>query len=816
MALSGNFWGGVAQSAPTQPAAKSSGGIGGFLFNNIVKPAASVVTDIPGDLFHGGKAIGDIVGTVVSRHHGAQFQADKQKALNEIQQSPSYGQFFAGNVKQNQAKSTSSQLEKIAGKAASNVLNVAAPGAGVETLAGKGALQVIGKGIGLGAKFGAAGGAANAAAQGDSGGDVINNALAGAGTGALVGGAGGALSATLGSRLGRSIASGGKKLGSGVVEGATGRTANPSAGKPNIFDRAATANAQNEYATKVQDQFGNGGKLEASTGTPINALLAEMKQHGINPTVEDMARFGHAGYAYHDIQNGLVDNHGKSAPLDVASIIKNSFSGQPGLGDPMVKGSDANKIAQGLRSTLTESLNKDGSHIDNVYHPAELLTAAQDLRVAKPQNSAEGAVFANARRNLIAAAGEHGVNKGIEDYNLPSVADHQAGISPNGDVAHILKATGGNDSLAQKIVDNLNAAKTIPDIQQAEIPHIAANELAGSHAQAIGKTLPQPEGKSYSTTGSPSGNYYAARELGGALSGNPIAALPLVARAGTGSLNKLIGKVGNADKTKVGPRAIPDVSAAAPVTPPHPSGPIMVDDHSASNVLGRLMGGVKRSNLLGAATAVGATNIEPNAVNAQKSDDLITEPSLALDDTTSTSDTDSAPTSSTIFSPQVLQALAIRDLEETGGKNLAQISTLATLFGQNGSQSSTPKLSATQQSKADAVQNAAGSIKILQQQFADAGGSSPFAEAESKIPVAGSRLQPKLAAYNATRYDAASALAAATVGGKPTASSIKYWENSLPSANDSAEAAQAKIDNVMQQLVQRGKIYGLTAADLNQ
>lgn len=165
------------------------------------------------------------------------------------------------------------------------------------------------------------------------------------------------------------------------------------------------------------------------------------------------------------------------------------------------------------------------------------------------------------------------------------------------------------------------------------------------------------------------------------------------------------------------------------------------------------------------------------------------------------------------FSPSVLQAMALHDIQTTGGKNLAKIQALNSMFGAGAK--TAQSLTATQQTRADAIQNAAGSITTLMQQFKQAGGANNLNELESKLPLTiGSHLQPNLSAYNATRYDTATALAQAVSGGKPQQGSIVYWENSLPKATDSAAAAQKKIDDIMQQLQQRGKIYGLDPTQL--
>lgn len=789
-------------------AKSTAGGVKGFLYNNLVQPTLNAVASVPGDIYN----------TVDAAHSLAQGKQDQ--AYNLYRQTTA-GSSAPTTLQEFRNQGVGKNLEEAGGNIAGQAINIAAPVVGGEELAGKGALAVLKGGAKLGATYGATQGAANSAAQGGNAGDLAAGALTGGAEGALAGTAGGAAGALIGKVAGKAA---------NRISGQGADTAATTASKPNVFDRAATNQAQDKYAAQANDEFGHGGAMASNNGTPINAVLADMNGHGIAPGVTPMAQYGHAGFAYNDLLDGLTLASGKQVPVDKSQLIKDAFIGQSGLGSASAKGSQANQIAQGLRDHLDSLLpevnsgtrSTSGTDITTpTYHAGDLQAAARGLYDNAAQTTAEGKVYANLRSALIDAAGnEGGVNKAISEYQLPSVADHNAGIAPSGDVQHILNAAGGNESLAQKIVDNLNSAKTIQNVQQAEIPHIAANELASSHAQAIGKTLPDTikgtKGSFSSVT--PTDGYMAAAAIH-----NPIMGAALVARKTPGVVDRTLAKFGTADTSQVGPRAIPDVtggsSPAVNTVPtsdvpaggaPAGSGPppaaVPIDDHSASNVLDRMMGGVHAANI-GAAVAGNATGQPQVGAAATPTDTTGAADTAALPTNAGSATSASSGASTSPYSQEQMLADIQRD-----PKN--QANYLA-LYKQLQSDAKSP-LSANEQKMSDAVQNAAGSIQVLMQQFKNAGDSTnPLSAFEANLPGAiSSRLQPNLSAYNKTRYDAASALASATVGGKPTASSIAYWEKSLPAAGESGQAAQQKIDNVMQLLAQRGKLYGIDPSQL--
>lgn len=423
--------------------------------------------------------------------------------------------------------------------------------------------------------------------KGNVGEQLKNDAIQG-GIGAALGGAGRLIGA------GASAAKGLFQAGGKAAAEGTAAEAKAAGGNviQRLLNKQATKGAQNAYADQVGQEFGHGGIMESSNGVPINKVLSNLQQHKIAPTVTTMSKYGNAGFAYNDVLNNAIVPKGTPVNLDLGKIVGESMKSQPGLTVP--KG-----FAGKLVNTITDSLDPTHENISGLYHPADLLKAAQDLYKVRPGTAAEGAVYNAARKALINAAGEEGgLNAAIKSYKLPSVAEamsQDGKLLPGAsDVEHILEQTGHNPTLAQEIVDNLNKAGSIQDIQKAELPHIAANEIASSHAQAIGKALPEAAGRGYSLTGA--GGMSTAYELGSLAHGNVAAALPLVAKAGINPVERLASKFGTADLEQVGPRKIPSLAGEAPsVTKPTATAAEAATSAPGgrANILQRLAGGVK-------------------------------------------------------------------------------------------------------------------------------------------------------------------------------------------------------------------------------
>lgn len=155
------------------------------------------------------------------------------------------------------------------------------------------------------------------------------------------------------------------------------------------------------------------------------------------------------------------------------------------------------------------------------------------------------------------------------------------------------------------------------------------------------------------------------------------------------------------------------------------------------------------------------------------------------------------------FSPETLQAMAINDIHATGGKNLNNIIALSKI-------GKTSTLNAAQQKTANDIQDAFSFLDTAEQEIKDLGGAQgPKAELAG-IPIVGKYIEPKVAAYNQTRVDLATALAKSLTGSaRPAASVIKQFELSLPNPTDSPDQATQKLDNLRRELGNKAQNYGL-------
>ncbi len=154
-----------------------------------------------------------------------------------------------------------------------------------------------------------------------------------------------------------------------------------------------------------------------------------------------------------------------------------------------------------------------------------------------------------------------------------------------------------------------------------------------------------------------------------------------------------------------------------------------------------------------------------------------------------------------MFSPSVLQAMALHDIQTTGGKNIDKISTLANLFGPNSKLSSTPKPTTAQQKTASDMQDALSFLDTAEAQIKDLGGAKGPLNALGGLPLVGGFIQPKVAAYNQTKIDLATALAKALTGSaRPASAVIKRFEQSLPQPTDAPAVADQKLSNLRQEL----------------
>lgn len=752
------------QAAPQAPA--GNGGVFGFLYNNLIKPTANAVGGAVSDIPKIGSSLAYLGKVTAGEATG------NQKAVQNA------------TARQNQLLSTTNfnknyedpNLEKAVGKSAGQVTNLLAPVVGGEELAGKVGLKAIGSAAKVGGEIGAVGGAANAAAQGGSGEQVFQGAGEGGVTGLLTGAAGG----VAGNVLRRTL---------NAVPGiaSKGALTDAETAKGNFFDKAATNVAQNKYANAVQDEFGNGGKTMANNGMTINTVLSDMQKHGIPPTVENMAAYGKAGYAYNDVLNQLVSN-GKPVRLDIGSIINNAVKSQPGLGSAIVKGSAANHITSGLRTLLTDSLTGGEGNISGFYHPGDILQASKDLLGASPSNGAEAAVFKNARTALINSVNNDGnLSKIIADHKLPNVEDVISGkdTTPEArDTQYILESAGNNPTLAQDVIDNINKANKIQDLQKAELPHIAADELAKSHASAIGQTLPEPTTPDKGFIGSPSGAYYATREAMGAVH-NPLLAAPLIASRANGVINKVASHLGTPDMAQVGPRVSPDTTGTADISGT-PQTPIQTGTPSSliPQATGATVGAVTNAQvqpqgnqapytLDASGISQGVNQLADQANNPQPTLDASSIPGGTLQDLESEVSAD--PKNASIY----------QNIYDEAQKQVAA--------------SAPPKLNATEAKNLTNIQNATDKLS----QYVDAlnslgSGSRGYGKGALASLLGGTGLlggdAQKANAIQSQEEELAIQVAQALNNGtKPSQTQVNEIKKSIPSINDPKGTADQKI-----------------------
>jgi hypothetical protein len=162
------------------------------------------------------------------------------------------------------------------------------------------------------------------------------------------------------------------------------------------------------------------------------------------------------------------------------------------------------------------------------------------------------------------------------------------------------------------------------------------------------------------------------------------------------------------------------------------------------------------------------------------------------------------------FSPAALQAMAINDIHATGGKNLAKIAQLSSLFGANSpaakAASTTNNLTSKQKDELTSSNTALAQLQAYNDQFQGLGGgqgvvAGPAALALGQLGIG--KQNADLYALEKSRTDTAAAIASALAnGGKGNQYTQKQILDSLPKAGDNAEVARAKISQVQSRIRQ--------------
>lgn len=506
------IWDGYAEpsNAPTpvpQTAPKaSSGGIGGFLYDNFVKPTVDTVTGLPNDIIHGGSALGTVLGSVLQGHHGAQLAQDKQNALNEVNKTSFAPAFGGKTVQEVNAQPVGQQLEKISGHTLGQVANIAALNpveGGVKALAT------------TGLKLGAAQGASNAMEQGQSGGSVVGNALLGGGTGAVTGGIFGKLAGA------------------------------PSAVSNAVKTKAANYGANeglNTRATQAAD-FANLGKTDLKNamsytkgGEPLglNGVSDHLRSLGIEPNAQNMATYSkfvldQVGGHLQDMTEGIKVDVGSPADVGRNFIVKNIGT----LGGLKAKSGAASDTLQQIRS-MTAGVTGSTPAPTVLRAISELDTAASKLSKAVDnggsKEAAQQGAYKTVADHLRQTLSNHpGINTAISEYKTP--------VTGAQDMNNAAVNAGLNDQVGNHVTSTIDNATQFQHLKSGMQPAMVARDLAKSADEAAQNTPPKPVSGS---GGNGMGDLSSVYEGGAALRGNPVAAATLFAKLG-GGLDKLAG-----------------------------------------------------------------------------------------------------------------------------------------------------------------------------------------------------------------------------------------------------------------------------------
>jgi hypothetical protein len=603
------------------------------IYNDTFGPVVNTVAGAPSDAFHALHALGIAGGSVISGQHGAALDRSKQQALDELNRAPMFRQANLPTTMEGINNMSGLQgLEKIGGATASNLLNVASIAPAGRILKEASLAKRLGQGARLGAAYGAGQGAANAMQQGQGPGDVGYGAFAGGVTGGLAGGALTGVGSGVGALLRTGVAKNfGRGLAGETVSNAiSGGVKTAQQKSSNLFDRFATKQANQVYQQKIMDQLAPNGatvgavgaKGKSDGGIGVIPILSEMQKHGFSADnlLPEMARYGDAGRAYNNIADELAHQAGASGTgvkfLDPTSVMDNALKKQPLA---KVTNEQASRLTSGMKAILDQvsAKNQDAKYLPQGYYtPRTLKETASEMYNIATEGGADAKMLEAMRqelRNEAATAGSQtgaSLNDLIAKTKLPTVEklnDPQvAGTREGKMAAMVLEQSSGNQSVANEIINNVNRAKSFPELQGYERPHIAASQIAEDHAAQLNQQLPRNQNPRYSGQYSFAGNggISTAYELGMLGHGNLGALFPLAAKVNAGRpglsnpLARMIASAGTVDESQVGLKPAPDLGAGTPgnvpdVNPqaepgtapsPQPSGPVVIPEASPTKI----------------------------------------------------------------------------------------------------------------------------------------------------------------------------------------------------------------------------------------
>lgn len=814
---SSNFWAGYTggqATAPSAAPATSGGGITGFLkgaVSSIVNPIVNTGKNIVGDFPKAGaQTLSYLTGqTGKVQNSEANLQDLNSSTIHSLAQNMAKatdptvkaryaaaiktigGQNSAENqdnafVKTAQSQTSPSKIIPEAADAANAAITLGTLGIGslpanlaedgvksaltgtgkkvVSSLIGKASSTplktAVTKGAKTAAKYGLAYGALAPVQKGDTNAsDIATSSITGGILGGLTGGA----------------FSGGSNILSKVLpKSITSTAANGAKGATKSFTRIA------QEANGIKDPLASGSAAAKQYGTnllgnKLNISAADVDKHDAINTVQ----------ALHDNYGLTVDQAAKLHPVvtggDGTSTesMNNALEGMDkvdfsGFGDEMHKElEDPDFIAgNGLSDDQVKKLGKSIDKYDTTLNPSnsEGLSGdnAADYKINQGSNAKNAMDVAKQleRDGYKNSSNASESKQAIGEMQLKMADNIKRRIynAPGGDAAlqtakeetanqldTIAKASG--NSKVSKIADNFRNAKTFEEYRNVSAPFVNAKNLSDITEK----------------------NNFANKGQGGG--------------AGLwGTLIKVASKAGSPAAAK-GMNAIADATSGggAVVKSPGLLGRIANGASDPSTTLGKVS-----SEVIGAGQA-------NNVANGSSQQAQATDTSQPIVPSTSFTPSSSSTASTNPFeNPQVIQALLLQDIANTGGKNASTILALYNAF-------KPASTTSTEQTAANAATNAGGAINQIQQDFQAAGGGQG--------PIAGTLtnlegdvgLNSNAATYNQT----ATALAAQVykaLGNTGTISDQdqKLIQSLIPKTTDTATTASQKITQ-LQTLLQQAQ-----------
>lgn len=627
----------------------------------------------------------------------------------------------------------------------------------------------------IGGGAGATGGALAGAAGGAALGSVVP--IVGTAAGGIIGG-------ILGAAAG---GAGGGALGEATKQSLEGnygsKQAGKEVGKQALIQGALGAGGEGAGAVvgHLLPAAGEGGgaitnALRNLSGKKVAQQIASNLPKDAIQTSGDLARLGSNSELMSGL--GLFNNADRST----AAGIANDFIG--GVKNTALSNAGPVPALNGLNERITAAITDNGVNVSDAAAIRGAVRSAVDKAVTSSGSIGSQAVDASKvfdiQRNL-ETLGQNAFRSGDAEKAAAykDMAQHFAGL--------IDSHTGANGAIS---------AMQVPEAQAAALTDRAVSALGKTKGQALADHLIEGVNRAGHGAGS-AGGMADVRDL-----------LSSFVPANKAATSAAIGAV------QGGAPGLVESAVPAAVSPfgklgairsllSHADAPVAAAAGKAANLTGGIGQLVSKGTDAALTTApaipaaIGALEGSPAQASASSSSTPgVLEGSQIAQDQNATPDSSQTSDGSNAFSPEALQAMAINDIHQTGGKNIDKIATLAGLFGPNGKTSASSGTTA-QKNQQLASNNALSVLDNVEKQFSDAGGGQGFglghlAEFGTKFNV-----NPNLKAYGTQLTDAATALAKAITGSaRPAASVIAQYRNSLPQASDSPAVAAKKLQNL--------------------